>query len=233
MLVTMARKLAHAGAWGVAMCSVAFMLGCGQTSSDANPAAGGGPPAAGGTAATGGATAPGGAAAPGGTTAAAGAETGAAPAVNGGTGGVDVTVEETTFRIVNDTDATIYAQLPSTHAIGGITVSGEYQGGHDLGDDVPFCLDCPRDTCPQWERTPLTVEAIEPGAIWERGWDGYLYKSNDDDCIEKRAWRGVTHTVEICWGTGFTSDFEDVITGESCVHREFVLGDVVEHTVTN
>ena len=219
----MTRKLARAGALGAALAAAASILGCGQTTSDATPEASGGAPATGSTTTTG------------------GAQTGGVPARAGGAGGthaqVPPLVPETTFRIVNDTDATIYVQLPSRFTIRGITVSGEYQGAHDLGDDAPLCLDCPIDTCPQWERTPFTVEAIEPGATWERVWDGYLYNRinpiGGDFCMEKRPWRGATHTAEICWGTGFTSEFEDRITGESCLREQFVLGDTVVHTVTN
>jgi len=205
----------------LALAAATTLFSCGQTSSDENEHPRGGTPATGGTSAAGGAET-------------AGARSVVVPL--GGAGGAEVALPtpppETTFRIVNDTDATLYVQLPTSQTL-KLTVSGEYNGTPDWGDDVPFCMDCPRDTCPLYEQTLLTVEAIEPGDTWERVWDGYLFALNHEDCIERKSWRGNPHDVEICWGTGFTSDYEDVITDRVCVHDPFTLGDTVVHTVTN
>jgi len=217
-------RVTHSLTAYLALAAAATVLGCGQTSADEDQNPSGGTPDTGGT------------------PAAAGAETGGVQSVfvppggAGGAGGAEVTLPtappETTFRIVNDTDATIYVQLPTSWTL-TFTVSGEFNGTPDWGDDVPFCMDCPRDTCPLYEQTLRTVEAIEPGGTWERVWDSYLFALNDEDCLEKKAWRGNPHDAEICWGTRFTSDYEDIVTDPVCVHERFAVGDTVVHTVTN
>ena len=184
-------RMTHSLTGYLALAAAATMLGCGQTNSDENQDQAGGTRATGGTPATG------------------GAETGGVhsvvvpPASAGGAGGAEVTLPtpppETTFRIVNDTNATIYVQLPTSQTL-MFTVSGEYNGTPDWGDDAPFCMDCPRDTCPLYEQPLRTVEAIEPGDTWERVWDSYLFALNDENCIEKKTWRGNPHDAEILLG---------------------------------
>ncbi len=199
-------------------------VGCGQTSSDAKPHPSGGTPATGGIPATGSVEGGGG-------------QSDVVPAGGvGGAGGEEGTVlppaPETTFRLVNGTDAAIYVQLPTAHTL-TFSVSGEYNGTPEWDDDPPFCMDCPRDTCPLYEQTLRTVEAIEPGQTWERVWDGYLFTTDDEGCFAKRVWRGSPHNVQICWGASFTSDQEQIVTDPVCGHEPFLIGDTVVHTVTN